>query len=236
MTETAPAPVTLWGRKNSVNVQKVTWFAAEIGLRIDRIDAGGAFGRLDSPEFKALSPLPQIPVLVDARAERTGGAPLAIWESAAALRYLADAEGSETFWPKHPARRAEVDRWAEWAQVGLHQGFQRLFVGIVRTPASERNLAALAALRDQTAACLQTADTQLDAQPWLAGDTMTLADILLGAALYRVFTLDVDFPQTPALQAYYGRLTERPAYAAHVMIDYDAMRVPGAERGATPVV
>lgn len=31
----------IWGRTNSVNVQKVIWCAEELGIAYDRIDAGG---------------------------------------------------------------------------------------------------------------------------------------------------------------------------------------------------
>ena len=41
--------LTVWGRTSSVNVQKVMWAVRELGLEHERIDAGGAFGRLDTP-------------------------------------------------------------------------------------------------------------------------------------------------------------------------------------------
>src|SRR5215210_138916 len=36
--------LTIWGRANSINVQKVLWCCGEVGHQYDRIDAGGAFG------------------------------------------------------------------------------------------------------------------------------------------------------------------------------------------------
>jgi glutathione S-transferase len=30
----------IWGRANSINVQKVLWCCGELGLQFDRIDAG----------------------------------------------------------------------------------------------------------------------------------------------------------------------------------------------------
>ena len=52
----------IWGRTNSSNVQKVMWAVGELGLAHERIDVGGAFGRLDSPEYTALNPNRLIPV------------------------------------------------------------------------------------------------------------------------------------------------------------------------------
>jgi hypothetical protein len=37
--------LTIWGRANSVNVQKVLWCLAELDIAYERIDAGMAFGR-----------------------------------------------------------------------------------------------------------------------------------------------------------------------------------------------
>ena len=35
----------IWGRANSVNVQKAVWAAAETGVAFERVDAGMAFGK-----------------------------------------------------------------------------------------------------------------------------------------------------------------------------------------------
>ena len=43
--------------------------------------------------------------------------------------------------------------------------------------------------------------------------------------LFRYFDIGIERPQHPAIQRYYGRLTERPAYRAHVMVSYEALRV-----------
>jgi len=46
----------IWGRKNSSNVRKVLWCAEELGLDYEAIDAGGAFGVVDTPQYRALNP------------------------------------------------------------------------------------------------------------------------------------------------------------------------------------
>ena len=40
--------LVVWGRKNSINVQKVMWTVAELGLACERKDVGGPFGGLDT--------------------------------------------------------------------------------------------------------------------------------------------------------------------------------------------
>ena len=43
----------IWGRKNSSNVRKVLWCAEELGLEYQAIDAGGAFGVVNEPHYRA---------------------------------------------------------------------------------------------------------------------------------------------------------------------------------------
>lgn len=55
----------IWGRANSSNVRKVLWCAEELGLHYTRIDAGGAFGVVDTPGYRAMNPNGRVPVIDD---------------------------------------------------------------------------------------------------------------------------------------------------------------------------
>ena len=57
--------LTIWGRANSVNVQKVLWCLAELDLVYRRIDAGMAFGRNTEPDYLAMNPNARVPTLVE---------------------------------------------------------------------------------------------------------------------------------------------------------------------------
>jgi glutathione S-transferase len=48
--------LTIWGRANSVNVQKVLWCLRELDLSYRRIDAGMQFGKNDQAEYLAMNP------------------------------------------------------------------------------------------------------------------------------------------------------------------------------------
>ena len=55
----------IWGRRNSINVQKAMWAVGELGLAHEHIDAGGPFGGLDSDEFGDMNPNRRVPVIDD---------------------------------------------------------------------------------------------------------------------------------------------------------------------------
>ena len=55
----------IWGRLSSVNVQKVMWAVRELALPHERIEAGGQFGVIDTPEYLRMNPNGQVPVIDD---------------------------------------------------------------------------------------------------------------------------------------------------------------------------
>ncbi len=207
----------VWGRKTSINVQKVMWVIGELGLAHERIDVGGPFGGLDQPAFQALTPHGVIPVIEDGET--------VVWESNAVVRYLAAQYGDGGLGPHGPAARAQADQWMDWHSTTLYGDFIAVFLGIVRTAPSQRDTAAIAQASERAAGHYRRLDAQLADQPFVAGDALTMGDIPVGATLFRYFTLEIERPDLPHLEAYYARLQERPAYREHVMISYEAMRV-----------
>ena len=126
--------LVVWGRKNSINVQKVMWTVGELGLAHERKDVGGPFGGLDTADYGALNPNRRIPTIVD------GDGP-AIWESHSCVRYLAARYGAGTLWPEDPAARALADRWLDWMQTTLLPDLAPVFIGLIRTPEEKRDMA-----------------------------------------------------------------------------------------------
>ncbi len=214
--------LTVYGRATSSNVQLVMWGAAELGLEIDRRDYGHVYGGTDTPEFRAMNPRGLVPVLRDGD--------LVIWESCAILRYLASRYGDGgAFWPADPVARARVDMWAEFGKNELSQAFTvPIFWSRVRTAAKDRDEAALTAAVARFEGLLDVVDGQLEDRAYIIGDTLTAADITIGHLLYRWFDIDIPRSARPAVEAYYLRLTERPAYRTHVMVDYAPLRAEGA--------
>ena len=211
----------VWGRKTSVNVQKVMWAVAELGLAHERIDAGGPFGKTDTPDYGAMNPNRLVPVVDDKG--------FILWESNAIVRYLANTYGLGTFAPTGPEDRARADQWMDWANSTPYPDIiPGLFVQFVRVTAADRNATTVAAAAKRAGAALAILDQHLANRPFIGGNALTMADIPTGALLYRYFTMPFDRPALPNVEAYYQHLTARKAYQDHVMIDWVAMKIPGA--------
>ena len=200
----------IWGRTNSVNVQKVLWCCDELGLSFERIDAGMQFGRLDDPDYLALNPNAQIPTLVDGT--------FSLWESNSILRYLAMQYGaSSSLYPSEPKLRASVDRWLDWSLSTLQPTAGPVFHALVRTPAEHRDMAALGANLQTLTQRWKLLDEHLQGRFHIEGDKFTIADIVLGAFAKRWFGLDgVERPSMPSLERWYQRLAQRAPFKKHI--------------------
>lgn len=204
--------LTVWGRANSVNVQKVMWTVGELDIAHVRIDAGGSFGGLDSSEFLARNPSGKIPVIEDDG--------FVLWESNAIVRYLGAKYGAGSFWPETPEARAETDKWVEWTANGLYPDFITVFWELHRVSESERNMDLVESALTRLNKSFQLAEQILDGKRFVAGDTLTFGDISFGTNLYRYFNMEIARPSLPGIEAYYASLKERPAYQVHVMVPF----------------
>lgn len=214
--------LTVYGRATSSNMQLVMWAVGELDLPHQRLDYGHAHGGTDTPEYRAMNPRGLVPVLRDGD--------LVVWESCAILRYLAARYGDGgVFWPADLVARARVDMWAEWGKNRPSQDFTvPIFWSRVRTAAKNRDETALTAASARFENNLDLLESQLDGRDYVTGDDLTAADIVIGHLLFRWFDIDISRQPRPSVEAYYQRLTQRPAYREHVMVPYDVLRAPGA--------
>src|SRR3989304_3623084 len=59
----------VWGRVNSLNVQKVLWALAELKVSYERTDAGMQFGVVNEPFYKKMNPNSRVPTDLRQRAD-----------------------------------------------------------------------------------------------------------------------------------------------------------------------
>lgn len=207
----------VWGRNNSYNVQKVLWCCEELGITYQRHDAGGLYGVTDEEEYLAHNPTGLVPTIADDG--------FWLWESNAIVRYLAAKYGAGSLWPEDPSGRALADKWMDYQIGTLFPAFRDALIGLVRTPPEDRDPEKIAASAGKTGEVLGVLDAHLEDSEYVAGPSLTIGDIALGSSVYRWLALDIERPELPALEAWYGRLTDRPAFQDTVMVSF-AMEEP----------
>ena len=199
--------IRLWGRATSSNVMKVIWLLDELGLRYERRDVGGPFGGTSGPEYRALQPLGLVPAL-----EEDGG--FTLFESNVILRYICNAHAPATpLYPAEPRARAQVEAWMEFQQTALNRPAGVVFIGLIRTPPEKRNAAAIATGVREAGAMWGIINDRVARQPYVVGESLTLADLAYGPHVHRWFNMPFEGrPPAPHLQAWYERLKTHPTY------------------------
>jgi glutathione S-transferase len=202
--------LTILGKSESINVRKVLWTCAELGLqpgRDYRHDAnwGGKGRSTKEDEFLALNPHGLVPVLRDG--------PTTLWESNSILRYLVAKHGRTDLLPATPAARAKVEMWMDWQLGDLNGAWRGAFMGLVRNHPDFQNKAAIIRSTQAWNAMMLVLDRHLQTtNAYVTGAEFTAADIVLGLAVNRWAMTPIERPQLDAVTAYYDRLTEREGF------------------------
>ena len=196
----------IWGRVNSINVQKVMWTVAELKIPYERVDAGMQFGVVNTPEYRRLNPNGRVPTI-----EYDG---FVLWESNVIVRYL---------YAKHGPRRTleqgyGAEKWMDWTTSTVAAPMTTMFWQLIRTAPEKRDAAAVEAALKQAGDIFKIADDNLASQPYMAGAEVTMGDIPFGCFVNRWYQLPIARPAHANLSRYYERLKSRPGYRQHVMI------------------
>jgi len=221
------------GRASSINVRKVLWTCAEIGLPFEREDWGSGFRSPNEPAFTALNPNAMIPVAIMPRGgakappppegcesarERPGAdsdGQFVLWESNTICRWLAAEQGRDDLLPSAPRERALVECWMDWTAGDLNTAWRPAFMGLVRKSAKFQDPAVIAAGAAEWNRMMEILDRQLQCTgAHVCGDGFTLADVVLGLATHRWYATPIERPALLAVRAWYERLRARPAFIA----------------------
>lgn len=164
------------------------------------------------PEFLAMNPAAQVPVLV----EDSG---LAIPDSGAICEYLDEAYPNTPLLGRTLAERVECRRLVAWfdgkfaREVDDNLLFEKLMRRLLGRgePEAAAIRAGFVNLRHHLAYLGWLAEHR----KWLAGDTLSLADLTAAAHLSALdFLGDVDWSINPAAKEWYARVKSRPSFRA----------------------
>ena len=200
----------IWGRLTSVNVQKVVWCADELGLDYERIEAGGKYGIVNTPEYLAMNPNGLIPVI-----DHDG---FVLWESNAIVRYLAARYGEGALWPTNLHVRADADRWMDWQAVSLNPSIGPAFIQLIRTAPDKRDAVVIEKARVDVEKKLAVLDAQLSTREYVTGSTFTMGDIPVACSVYRWYKLPLAHETHTHVERWYAALCARKASAQVVTL------------------
>jgi glutathione S-transferase len=187
----------LYYREGAGRPPRVRWALEEAGVPYEWIALTGE--QLDSPEFRAHHPLGKVPFLDDDDGT--------LFESAALCLQIADQNpDAQLIGPLGSHERGLVYQWTLFAMSELEppmilQLRQRDSAPDVAAAALERFLRAIEVVEQ----ALATSD-------YLVGDSLTVADIVLGGVLRSAARRDV-FKPSGRVGEYFERLDARPAHA-----------------------
>lgn len=195
------------GRVTSINVRKALWALDELGVPYEREDWGQPLRDPRVPEFLALNPNGQVPVLIEDD--------FVLWESIAIMGYINQAHGKGALLPETAREQALVMQWVEWqnTELGAHWGYP--LRAIIRKEPGYDNADALAKSIALWAGKMAIIEAHLaKGGAFVVGECFSLADIAITLGLHRWFAIPFVHAPMPAAQAYYERMMERPAAKA----------------------
>lgn len=182
---------------------RILWLLEEIGqpYELEMVD----FKPTSDQFFIQDTPTGKIPTLEDGET--------VICESGAIMQYILDHNSAHQLEPSpHDPARALYLQWFHYAESSAFGPLGNIvWLTQYRDDYKEhKDLIVDAGHRAKTA--LSFIETRIGDQDYLAGDSFTAADIMMGFTLLAASTLGVLGPDFPNLQAYLGRLAARPAF------------------------
>jgi glutathione S-transferase len=177
------------------------WMAMELGIDFEhiKVEIGDAGAR--QPEFLAINPNGRLPAIVDDG--------FVLVESLAITLYLAKKHATGTLYPARLEDEARAWQWSLWAVTEVDRGVNIWSLHAMRLPPEEQDLTKRAEALQVLIAPFKVLDDAVSKQPYLLGDTFTVADLNVAAVISRA--VDMDLSANPNLKAWLHRCLERPA-------------------------
>lgn len=201
--------LTLWGRANAFNVQKVMWAADEVGVQYERKDAGRGYGIVDTDAYAKLNPNRRVPTIEDDG--------LVLWESNVIVRYLCARYGEGDLYPADLLRRVEAERWMDWQSVDVHKAYLPAY-NVLSRARDDFTLEQAEASFHKTIGLLAILDARLAESPYVAGDYFTMGDIPLGIQMHDLIQIGREVPGLANAKRWYAQLRERPGARAAMSV------------------
>jgi glutathione S-transferase len=192
-------------------------YKAALSLQLAGLDWDPVFvdffkGETRNPEFRALNPMGEVPVLVDGD--------LALTQSGVIQSYVTEKTGK--LGGTTPAQAREVLRWTIFDNQKIcgMAGPLRFVMNFL--PAEKRSADVIAFLTGRLTAALQILETTLATRDWLVGGALSNADIACCGYLYYPEPFSFERVAYPHIDAWLDRIAATPGWKH----PYDLMPAP----------
>ena len=200
------------------NGRKITIMLHEVALPYTIIPVNFKIGEQYAPDFVAINPNNKIPAIVD-HEPIGGGAPLAIFESAAILIYLAEKSGR--LMPQDARGRYDVIKWTVFQAASIGPMFGQM--AYFHDYADPKMPAALDRYENEVRRLYKVLERRLGEADYLAGD-YSIADIAVWPWIQPT-RQEQRFEDYPNLKRWYDAIAARPAVKTGNAVRLDLQKV-----------
>ena len=190
------AGLTIWGRLDAFNVQKVVWAADEVGRAFVRHDAGRGFDPVD----RAMNPNGRVPVIDDDG--------FVLWESNVIVRYLFARYGGDRY-PSDLQARMSAERWMDWQAADVLSAYRPVY-NVLSRGRSDFTPEQAEAGYARTLSLFEILDAHLGESAHVGGETFGMADIPLGVQAHDLFMIGREVTGLANVKRWYAGLKGRP--------------------------
>ncbi len=200
--------IQLYGRRNSINVQKVSWALCELNLEFKWHDEYGKFGKVNVENYEKINPQLIVPTL-----DHNGSV---IKQSNAIVRYLF-RKYTDIYEISKDEDIAIAESWMEFQTTDLQLNMTPIFWGLVRNPSEDRDQE----LIDKNIILLnekfEIFDKFLEGHEYILNNKFGMSDIIMGAASYRYLSLPIKRPNLLNLKSWYDKISNRDCFKKNIL-------------------
>ena len=200
--------IQLYGRRNSINVQKVSWALCELNIEFKWHDEHGKFGTVNVEHYEKLNPQMIVPTL-----DHNG---TIINQSNSIVRYLY-RKYTDVYEISKVEDIAIAEQWMEFQATDLQLNMTPIFWGLVRNPPEDRDQD----LIDKNIILLnkkfEIFDNFLSDREFILNNNFGMSDIIMGVATYRYNSLPIERPNLVNLQNWYKKISNRNCFKKNIL-------------------
>jgi len=184
---------------------RIIWLCEELGIEYDVIKIDFSTEYRSSPEWRAISPIGKVPILVDGD--------MRMFESGAMVQYVLNKYAGDALVPSADDENyGHYLQWLWFAEATMARPLGEIVNHKREFPGDQSISAVTQEMAARAGTCLTLVAEQMHDQDYILGNQFSAADIMLGYTLLLGELLIPDrFPHS--LQPYWQRLQARPAFA-----------------------